>query len=162
MRALHRLCEAGRAPDLMVSLGEAGPERVVRLEKVAVNWDDFRIRDNGGGQPRDAAIRAGGADARFATLPVGRIARDLEGRTPLPVQVSLTAGAFVCNHLSYAMLEAMASGDIPAVPYLFIHVPSWRPGVPDSEEGLHALVATLGMVLAEARKALPKRGTIAP
>ncbi|HVK01978.1 MAG TPA: hypothetical protein VM490_00740 [Armatimonadaceae bacterium] len=162
LRALCRLTAAGSVPDLMLSLGEAGPERVVRLEKVAVNWDDFRLRDNAGGQPRDVAIHPAGQDARFATLPVARIARDLEGRTPLPVQVSLSAGAFLCNHLAYAVLEAMARGDVPAIPYLFIHVPSWRPDGPEGEQGLQDLVATLGAVVAEARKALPKRGTITP
>ena len=150
LRALCRLHDAGTPPRLLLSLGEAGPEPVVRLEKVAVNWDDFRIPDNGGNRHRDTAIAEGGADARFATLPVGRIERDLAGRTPIPVRVSLTAGSFVCNHLSYAVLEAMATGAVPSCPYLFVHVPNWRPTGDGDDSGLRAIVATVSAVMTQA------------
>ena len=51
-------------------------------------------------------------------------------------------------------LEAMARGDVPTIPYLFVHVPSWRPDAPEGAQGLYDLVATLGAVVAEARKAV--------
>jgi pyroglutamyl-peptidase len=109
------------APTLYLALGEAGAEPVVRLEKVAVNWDDFRIPDNAGNQPRNAAIRTGAPDAYFATLPVAAIAEALRDKTPLPVVVSLSAGAFLCNHLAYAVLDAGV-----ACPFAFVHVPNER------------------------------------
>jgi len=134
-------------PVLMISLGEAGPEPLVRLEKVAINWDDFRLPDNGGNTNRDVAITADGSDARFATLPVSRIEKNLAGLTPLRVTVSLSAGAFLCNHLAYAVLQAMAGGTAPVCPYLFVHVPCWRPQ--NGPEALHNLVATLASLLHE-------------
>jgi pyroglutamyl-peptidase len=150
LRALCRLHEAGTPARLMLALGEAGPEPVVRLEKVGVNWDDFRIPDNAGNRHRDEPVRPGGPDARFATLPVGRIERALEGRTPLRVRVSLSAGAFLCNHLAYAVADAMATGAAPPCPFLFVHVPCWRPTGDGDDSGLHAIVSTIGAILAEA------------
>ena len=74
----------------------------MRLEKVAINYDDFRIPDNAGNQPRDATICLGGLPAYFATVDVGAIERHLEGRMPLPARVSLSAGAFLC--IAWALL----------------------------------------------------------
>lgn len=129
-------------PDLFLSLGEAGPEPVVRLEKVAVNWDDFRIPDNGGNAWRDRPIQKRGPAARLATVEVARIADDLAGKTPLTVVVSLSAGAFLCNHLAYRMLGAR----LPC-PYCFVHVPCWRPH--DGEALLSDLVDTLAILRRE-------------
>ncbi|GAB4460479.1 MAG: pyroglutamyl-peptidase I [Armatimonadaceae bacterium] len=139
--------DQGDPPQFMVSLGEAGPEPVVRLEKVAINWDDYRIPDNAGNQPRDAAICPGYPDAYFATLPVATIAERLAGRTPLPVTVSLSAGAYLCNHTAYGVLDFLRQS--PICPYTFIHVPSWRPT--NGREPLYALVETLRLVLDTAR-----------
>lgn len=133
-RKALRACDP--APRRFFALGEAGPEPVVRLEKVAINWDDFRIPDNAGVQRRDVAIRRNGPAARFATLPVARIEAALDGRTRIPVRVSLSAGAFLCNHLAYQML----SQRLPC-PFAFVHVPSWRPE--HGPELLDDLVATL-------------------
>jgi pyroglutamyl-peptidase len=127
-------------PKLWLMLGEAGREpQTVRLEKVAINWDDYRLPDNLGARPRDAAIVPGGPDAYFASLNVAKVADALEKKTPLPVQVSLSAGAFLCNHLSYCALHAQ----LP-FPTAFVHVPAWRPE--DGGEALGKLVATLRAV----------------
>ena len=131
------LAALAEPPTLWLMLGEAGREpRSVRLEKVAINWDDFRLPDNLGTKTRDNAIVPGGPDAYFASLHVAQIAQSLEKKTPLPVQVSLSAGAFLCNHLAYHALHAR----LP-FPTAFIHVPAWRPE--DGEEALGKLVATL-------------------
>lgn len=142
-RLIARL-EAGPLPDCIISLGEADATPHVRLEKVAVNWDDFRIPDNAGNQPLDAPIHEDGPAAYFATLPISEIERQLDGQTPLPVIVSLTAGAFVCNHLSYAMLHWLVARPEP-VPYLFIHVPRWR--ITEVTYTLDDLVLSVGKVL---------------
>lgn len=124
-------------PALWLMLGEAGREpQTVRLEKVAINWDDFRLPDNLGAKPRDTTIVVGGSDAYFASLNVAAIAQALEKKTPLPVTVSLSAGTFLCNHLSYQALHA----GLP-FPVAFVHVPAWRPE--EGDEALAKLVATL-------------------
>jgi len=122
--------DVGARPEAIFALGESRGAGDVRLEKVAVNWDDFRIPDNAGNQPRDAPIRENGPAAYFATVPVAVIAARLAGKTPVPVVVSLSAGSFVCNHLAYAVLDALAtnvlnlSGLPPA--FAFVHVPAAR------------------------------------
>lgn len=141
------------APRLVIALGEAGNSAEVRLEKVAVNWDDFRIPDNAGNQPRDEAIVSDGPAAYFATLPVARIAADLAGQTPVPVVVSLSAGSFVCNHFAYAVLHALATKKpatgTPLPPaFGFIHVPALRPETErDASLTLDAIAATVRAVL---------------
>jgi pyrrolidone-carboxylate peptidase len=45
LRALRAMADDDNRPGFMISLGEA-PCAEVRLEKVAINWDDFRIPDN--------------------------------------------------------------------------------------------------------------------
>lgn len=124
-------------PRLWLALGEAGPQpELVRLEKVAVNWDDYRLPDNLGARPRDAAIQPDGPAAYFATAPVAAIVASLAGKTPVPVEISLSAGSFLCNHLSYQALHA----PLPC-PFVFVHIPAWRPE--DGPEHLDQLVQTL-------------------
>lgn len=132
-------------PALMLSLGEGPKTMPVSLEKVAINWDDYRIADNAGNRPRDEPIVPGGPDAYFASLPVATIARDLTGRTPVPIAVSLSAGAFLCNHVAYRLLDARLG-----VPYAFVHVPASRPhGHPEAGgPSLDALAETVASVIA--------------
>jgi pyroglutamyl-peptidase len=143
---LERRITASHLPSLMVSLGEAGPEMVIRLEKVAINWDDYRIPDNAGNQPHDATICSGSPAAYFATLPVARIAEHLTGKTPVPVVVSLSAGAYLCNHTAFTVLDYLHR--TPLCPYTFIHVPSWRPTA--GREPLYQIMETLRLILNEA------------
>ncbi|MFM7321977.1 MAG: pyroglutamyl-peptidase I [Armatimonadota bacterium] len=135
-------------PSAIVSLGEAGPELRVRLEWVYVNFDDFRIPDNSGAVRSASPIDPDGPAAYFASVDLPGIARETNGSLPLPVELSLSAGAFLCNHLAYCVSHAR-----PGVPYAFIHVPAWRPG--DGIGGLENLVATVSRVLAEVRSRTP-------
>lgn len=137
---------ADTRPVLFVSLGEAKRPSVT-LEKAALNWDDFRIPDNAGNQPRDEAIVPDGPAAYFATLPAASIAAALQGKTPLPVTVSLSAGSFLCNHVAYCVSHALARD--PLCPYGFVHVPAVRPGdqttVEEIAETLRAVLAAAGV-----------------
>ena len=121
-RARKPLAFRPTTPHCFIALGEAGPESVIRLEKVAVNEDDFRLPDNAGNTVRETKIRTDGPDHYISTVDVDTLAQKLAGTTPIPLQVSFSAGAFLCNHLAYQMLDA----PLPC-PFLFIHVPRWRP-----------------------------------
>ncbi len=140
---LQRRQEAGNPPALIVSLGEAGPERVVRLEKVAINWDHYRIPDNAGNQPQDVPILSDAPAAYFATLPVADAVNCVAPITPVPIVVSLSAGTFLCNHIAYILLDHLNRN--PVCPYAFVHVPSWRPE--QGDEVLQGIVVTLRHLL---------------
>ena len=77
----------------------------VRLERLAVNLADARIPDNAGAQPHDEPLDPSGAAALWTTLPV-RAAEAAIREAGLPVEVSYTAGTYVCNATFYRVLAA--------------------------------------------------------
>ena len=136
LQALHALPSC---PALYLALGEADKERVIRLEKVAINWDDYRLPDNKNNQPRDQFIIEEGPAAYFSTVNVSEITESLREKTKIPVKVSLSAGAFLCNHLAYTVLHSQ-----PQCRFAFIHLPAWRPE--DGDELLESILETLQQI----------------
>jgi pyroglutamyl-peptidase len=91
-------------PEIIISLGQAEGRAKVSFERVAVNLDDARIADNFGEVRRDLPIRFDGDDAFLANLPVRAVVEALIARGH-PVEESLSAGTFVCNHLFYSVMN---------------------------------------------------------
>ena len=106
-------------PDVVVATGVAGGRTKVTPERIAVNLQDARIPDNAGAQPIDRAIAEDGPDARFTRLPV-RAMVDRMITAGVPAELSLSAGAYVCNDLMYRMLHDLDGRSIVAG---FVHVP---------------------------------------
>ena len=90
-------------PDIFILLGEASLRPVVSIEKVAINWMDFRIADNSGNQISDQPVIAAGPAAFFSTLPVSLIQDQLKN-AGIPAEISLSAGAYLCNQVFYTSL----------------------------------------------------------
>lgn len=90
-------------PDVVVMLGLAENRHAITPERVAINLADARIADNDGDQPTDAELEPHGPAARFATLPVTRIAEAI-ANAGIAAEVSLSAGSYVCNAVMYAAL----------------------------------------------------------
>ncbi|MDG0898664.1 pyroglutamyl-peptidase I [Pseudomonas sp. GD03721] len=112
-------------PDIIVAVGQAGGRAVVLLERVAINLQDASIPDNAGRQPTDQLILEGGPAAYFTTLPVKAIATRLRVYG-IPVEISLSAGAYVCNSLFYSLMHAVST--LPrSVRAGFVHIP-YLPG----------------------------------
>ena len=110
-------------PEMILAVGQAFGRPDITLERVAVNIDDFRIRDNAGNQPVDEPVCADGPVAYLSTLPVkAMVAKLREGG--IPASVSNTAGTFVCSHLFYGLMHALAQegnrrrGGFVHIPYL--------------------------------------------
>lgn len=123
-RKLERLMEETR-PELVIGLGLANGRAEITPERVAINVDDARIADNAGRQPVDRPIAKDGPAAYWSTLPIKAIVAALK-RNGIPASVSQTAGTFVCNHVFYALMRALAAqrGKVRGG---FIHIP-WAEG----------------------------------
>lgn len=138
-------------PQLVVCLGLAGTRSDITPERVAINVDDARIPDNAGAQPIDQSVVVDGPVAYWSTLPIKAIARDLR-TAGIPVSVSNTAGSFVCNHVFYALMHALAGQGLAARGG-FVHLPllpqqaARIPGAPSMAlstqvEGIQVLLRT--------------------
>ncbi len=143
-------------PDAVLCIGQAGGRFDITPERVAINIDDARIKDNEGNQPVDEPIFADGAPAYFATLPIKAMVQAIKD-AGLPSSVSNTAGTFVCNHLMYGVLYTLAK-KYPGIRGGFMHVPFITPQVvgrpstpslslPDVVRGIEAAVEAIGLHL---------------
>ncbi len=109
-------------PDVVVGLGEAPRRTAVTIERVALNLEDYSIPDNRGKMIQDQPINPNGPAAYFVTLPVRAICEAVikEG---IACELSLSAGAYLCNQMLYTMLAHLAGMQL-SVPAGFIHLPS--------------------------------------
>ena len=108
-------------PDAVLSVGQAGGRPGITMERIAINVDDARIPDNISQQPIDETIQTKGAAAYFSTLPIKRIVKAIR-EAGIPVEVSNSAGTFVCNHIMYQELFAATKADKP-IKAGFMHIP---------------------------------------
>lgn len=123
VKALNKIEEAiiKHNPNIVISVGQAGGRFGVTPERVAINLDDARIKDNEGNQPIDISIFENGETAYFSNLPIKAMVKEMsEGG--IPASVSNTAGTFVCNHVMYGILY-LANKKYPGIKGGFIHVP---------------------------------------
>lgn len=108
-------------PDIVISVGQAGGRFDITPERVAINMDDFRIKDNEGNQPTDEIIKEDGQTAYFSNLPIKAMVKHMN-ENKIPATVSNTAGTFVCNHVMYGILY-MIDKKYPNIKGGFIHIP---------------------------------------
>lgn len=122
-KSLEKIEEAivSHNPDIIISVGQAGGRFGVTPERVAINIDDARIKDNEWNQPIDISIFEDGENAYFTNLPIKAMIKELHDGG-IPGSVSNSAGTFVCNHVMYGLLY-MISKRYPGKKGGFIHVP---------------------------------------
>lgn len=106
-------------PALVISCGMAGGRKAVTPELVALNYRHARIPDNAGNQYTGAPIDPAGPAACMTRLPIHAMI-DAVQAAGVPCALSLSAGAYVCNDVYYALL---ASEEEYGHRGLFIHVP---------------------------------------
>ena len=114
VRALH--------PDAILCLGEAARRMAISIERVALNLLDYRMADNAGHQAVDEPIVPGGPAAYFVTLPV-RVILDAVRTAGIPAELSLSAGAFLCNQVTYELLHYLTTHQLD-IPAGFVHLPA--------------------------------------
>ena len=120
IEVLENLIE-NEKPDIVICVGQAGGRYDISLERVAINIDDARIKDNEGNQPVDIKIFEDGENAYFTSLPIKRMVKKIR-EAGIPASISNTAGTFVCNHIMYGLLY-LIDKKYPNIRGGFIHVP---------------------------------------
>ncbi|MBS4946545.1 MAG: pyroglutamyl-peptidase I [Rothia mucilaginosa] len=109
-------------PDALISLGVAVGRDVVSLEQVAINLDSAGIEDNDGDRRCDEPIVPDGREAYFSSLPVRASFERLRAAGE-PVEISYTAGTYVCNHVFYEGQRISRELGL-SIPAGFVHVPA--------------------------------------
>lgn len=130
VQAIEKAIEEHK-PDIVISVGQAGGRFDITPERVAINLDDYRIKDNEGNQPIDAVIQEDGQPAYFTNLPVKAMVKHMNDNQ-IPATVSYTAGTFVCNHVMYGILY-MIDKKYPNIKGGFIHIPYMTSQVMDKK-----------------------------
>ena len=103
--------------DGIICLGLAGGRSKISIERVGLNWTESRQPDNAGNIPDKGIIDLEAERAYFTEFHMDSLKAQLEDAN-LPVEISLSAGGYVCNHLYFNLLKNLVS---PWV--VFIHVP---------------------------------------
>jgi pyroglutamyl-peptidase len=106
-------------PDVVICLGQAEGRTAITPEKVAINLDDARLADNEGVLRSDVKILDNGPDAYFSTLPLKEMVEAIKAQG-IPASVSLSAGAFLCNHVFYVAQNKFTGTHVRSG---FVHVP---------------------------------------
>ncbi len=119
-------------PVLVICTGQASGRSALSIERIAINISDARIADNAGDQPVDTPVVPGGPAAYFSSLPIKAMRRAIE-QGGIAAEVSQTAGTFVCNHVFYGLMHALATQDaFKRTRGGFVHVPNLPgQGLPD-------------------------------
>ena len=147
------LQKIGEIPELIgvVAFGEAGERTNISLERIAVNWQQARIADNDQQQPTSTKINPQGPDGLFSSLPIDSLTQNLRLTTAVPIEVSNSAGTFVCNDLMYHLMEYSLTRDLRSG---FIHVPALRPQSQVFASQQQDLKSSLELLLRELSKSI--------
>jgi pyroglutamyl-peptidase len=118
---------AEHTPDVVICLGQAEGRTAITPEKVAINLDDARLADNDGVLRNDVKIISDGPDAYFSTLPLKELVDAINAKG-IPANISLSAGAFLCNHVFYVAQNKFVGTHVRSG---FVHVPLMESQAPE-------------------------------
>lgn len=102
-------------PDLVIMLGQCPAGENIRLERFAINMMDSTKGDNDGYTPNEETIYPHQPLALQTPLQIKELVNFCTGNV-LPIQISNSAGLYVCNRVYYEALHLQQNA-------LFVHVP---------------------------------------
>lgn len=153
VRAVRKLrgLIAREQPAIVLCVGLAAERTALSVERVAINLCHAGIADNDGRRPVDKPVIAGGPAAYFSTLPVLKTVHAL-ARAGVRAEMSMSAGTFVCNHVFYSLMHAVARqrGAHRVLRAGFVHVPALP--VVDAARTLDEMTRGLAVVLRVAQR----------
>ena len=117
---LHLIID--QEPDAVISFGLAAGRAKISLERVALNLLDYTIADNVGVTIQNQPVVEDGPAAYFSTLPLQSMLSALNNAS-IPAEVSLTAGAYLCNQVFYSLMHTINTRQLPILGG-FIHLPA--------------------------------------
>ncbi|MGA1333907.1 MAG: pyroglutamyl-peptidase I [Candidatus Nanopelagicaceae bacterium] len=106
-------------PEIIISFGQAEGRKAITPEKIAINLDSARIPDNAGELRVNKVIVEAGADGYFSTLPIEKMVEAVK-ECGLESEISLSAGAFLCNHIFYHLQHQLLEREVKSG---FVHLP---------------------------------------
>ena len=106
-------------PEIIISFGQAEGRKAITPEKIAINLDSARIPDNAGELRVNKVIVEAGADGYFSTLPIEKMVAAVKD-CGLESEISLSAGAFLCNHIFYHLQHQLLEREVKSG---FVHLP---------------------------------------
>jgi len=130
-----------RKPDAVIAFGLAAGRAKISLERVAVNLMDFRIQDNAGAVISDKPVIPEGPAAYFTTLPI-RVMHLALRDAGIPVEISLSAGSYLCNQVFYTIMHEIAA-NFQEIPAGFVHLPSLPESAAKSQKTIPSMEMTL-------------------
>lgn len=130
-------------PALVLCCGVASGRRGLTPELAALNYRHASIPDNAGQQPFAQPIDPSGPAAYLTDLPVHAMVAAMKD-AGVPAYVSLSAGAYVCNDVYYALLSCQAEFGFRG---LFLHVPGTD--VADAETAARGMTICLETTLSQ-------------
>jgi pyroglutamyl-peptidase len=105
----------------VIMLGQAAGRSLVGLERFAMNWQDTEHADEDGEIRTEQVIDNVGRGSYRTIYPLRRWLNKAKN-TNLPMEISHSAGAFVCNTI-YFQVSQHAHQSQPSFKSLFVHVP---------------------------------------
>ena len=107
-------------PTVTLCCGVAGGRKAITPELLAVNYRRAAIADNAGVRYDGEKIDPARPDAHMTRLNAVNMVDALKA-AGLPAELSLSAGAYVCNDLYFALLDR---GVLLGGEGIFVHVPT--------------------------------------
>lgn len=104
-------------PDRVIMLGQASGRKNVCLERIGLNWVQSENKDEAGFIPKPGKIFPDVELAKMTSFPIDQIFLELK-RQNFPVEISFSAGAYVCNDLYFRTLNKFKK-----LQSVFVHVP---------------------------------------
>ncbi|MFZ3230346.1 MAG: pyroglutamyl-peptidase I [Pseudobdellovibrio sp.] len=104
-------------PDFVIMLGQSAGREKICFEKIGLNWIETLNADEGGAIPVTGLIEKNEPLAIMSKFPFEEHLKNLKNKK-LPVEVSFSAGTFVCNELYFKTLN-----EFKTLKAVFIHVP---------------------------------------
>lgn len=123
--------------DFILMLGLAGGRKWMDLERVAINLEDAEKADEDGDLRVQTKINPDGPDAFLNPLPLRDLSQTLQQKNA-PVQISFSAGAFVCNSVYYRVFDWIKKSGRGSHA-LFVHLPYSNEQLSGKPEGTPSL-----------------------